>query len=190
MAAETAEERVARLKEELATTQAELRKSMKGQEKSRAVIERERAEIAQRKHEIERLRNRERKLDERLALALERLEPAFATTMLDGHPAVAEQLTTVIAHGVVKFDLIVTSTGDGVHDDDSFHFTKPPQAVDLAAAMTTEGIKRMKKFQRFAAKKWSTSLNELFGPDDFHVKNGARIAGAFPDHEDHVHVAR
>jgi hypothetical protein len=56
--------------------------------------------------------------------------------------------------------------------------------------MTTAGIERMKKFQRFAAKKWSTSLLELFGPDDFHLKNGARIAGAFPDHQDHVHIAR
>jgi hypothetical protein len=190
MATETAEERVARLKAELATTQAELQKSKKGQEKSRDIVERERAEIAQRKREIERLRNRERKLDERLTLALERLEPAFATTMLDGHPTVAEKLKTVIAHGVGKFDLIVTSTGDGVHAETSFHFTKPPQAVDLAAPMTTAGIERMKKFQRFAAKKWLTSLNELFGPDDFHVKNGTRIAGAFPDHQDHVHVAR
>jgi hypothetical protein len=190
MAAETAEERVARLKEELATTQAELKKSMKGREKSRAVIERERAEIAKRKDEIERLRKREDKLDERLTLALERLEPAFASAMLDGHQAVSKQLTTVIAHGVGKFDLIVTSTGDGVHSETSFHFTKPPQAVDLAAPMTTAGIERMKKFQRFAAKKWSSSLRELFGPDDFHFKNGARIAGAFPDHQDHVHIAR
>jgi hypothetical protein len=180
----------ARLKEELATTQAELRQSMKGQEKSRGIIERERAEIAQRKGEIERLRIRERKLDERLTLALERLEPAFATAMLDGHPAVAKQLTTVIAHGVGKFDLVVTSTGDGAHDENSFHFTRPPQAVDLAAPTTTGGIERMKTFQRFAAKKWSTSLKELFGPDDFHIKNGARIAGAFPHHKDHVHVAR
>jgi hypothetical protein len=190
MANETAEERVARLKDELATTQTELKKSQKQQEKSRAVIERERAEIAQRKPEIERLRNRERKLDERLARAQEQLEPEFAAAMLDGHQKVAEQLTTVIAHGVVKFDLVVTSTGDGTHDPDSFHFTEPPQAVDLAAALTAEGIERMKKFQRFAAKKWSTSLLELFGPDDFHFKNGARISGAFKDHDDHVHVAR
>lgn len=190
MAAETAEERVARLKEELATTRAEFQKLRKRQEKSRAVIERERAEIAQRKPKVERLRNKERKLEERLALALERLEPLFAATMLDGHPGVAEQLRAVVAHGVEKFDLTVTSTGDGVHSETSFHFTRPPQAVDLAAPMTTDGIERMKKFQRFAGKKWSTSLLELFGPDDFHFKNGARIAGPFPDHKDHVHIAR
>jgi hypothetical protein len=190
MAEETPEERVARLKEEAKQTRAELQKNMKRQEKSRAVIEREQAEIEQRKREIERLRNRDRKLAERLAHAIKRLAPTFATTMLSGHPVVAAQLTTVIAHGVVKFDLFVTSTGDGEHDVDSFHFTQPPRAVDLAAAMTPEGIERMKTFQRFAAKKWSTSLFELFGPDDFHFKNGQRISGAFPDHGDHVHIAR
>ena len=190
MATETAEERVERLTDELATTQAELKKSIKQQDKSRAVIERERAEIAQRKPEIERLRKREGKLDERLAHAREQLEPEFAAAMLDGHQEVADRLMTVIAHGVGKFDLVVTSTGDGVHAPGSFHFTEPPKAVDLAAAMTTAGIEQMKKFQRFAAKKWSTSLLELFGPDDFHFKNGVRISGAFPDHDDHVHVAR
>jgi hypothetical protein len=190
MAEETPDERVARLKREVAETRAELQKDMKRQEKSRAVIERERAEIERRKQEIERLRDRQRSLAERLAHAIQRLAPAFAPAMLSGHPGVAAKLTTVIAHGVVKFDLSVTSTGDGDHDEDSFHFTQPPRAVDLAAPMTAEGIERMKKFQRFAAEKWSTSLLELFGPDDFHFKNGARITGAFPDHGDHVHIAR
>ena len=187
---ETLEERVARLKEEVAETGAELKKNLKRQEKSHAVIERERAEIEQRKPEIERLRDKERKLEERLAHALERLEPTFAAPMLGGHPAVAEPLTTVIAHGVLDFDLFVSSTGDGEHAATSFHFTQPPRAVDLAAPMTAEGIETMKKFQRFAARKWSTSLLELFGPDDFHFKNGVRIEGAFADHGDHVHVAR
>jgi hypothetical protein len=190
MAEETPEERVERLKREAEETRVALQKNMKRQKKSRARIEREQAKIAERKLEIERLRNKKRNLAKRLAHAIQRLAPTFAPAMLGGHPGVAAKLSTVIAHGVVKFDLSVTSTGDGVHATNSFHFTHPPRAVDLAAPMTPEGIERMKKFQRFAAEKWSTTLFELFGPDNFHFKNGVRIPGAFPDHDDHVHVAR
>jgi hypothetical protein len=190
MAEETPEERVARLTKEAEETRAELQKGMKRQEKSRAVIEREQAEIEQRKREIERLGNKERRLANRIAHAIQRLAPTFTKAMLSGHPVVAAQMTTVIAHGVVKFDLFVTSTGDGQHATTSFHFTQPPRAVDLAAPMTPEGIERMKSFQRFAAEKWSTTLLELFGPDSFFFKNGERHAGAFPDHGDHVHIAR
>lgn len=33
-------------------------------------------------------------------------------------------------------------------------------------------------------------FKELFGPADWHIKNGRRVRGRFPDHDDHWHVSR
>lgn len=194
---ETPQERVARLKKEAADTRREIQRTRGIKAKTAEQIKRERAKIAkqqakqdERRKKIEALGDKKRNIAKRLAHALRHIAPVFTKTLLGGHPMVATQLCVCIAYGVVKFHLYVTATGDGTHATNSWHYAKPPRAVDMAAAMTAQGIEQMKKYQRFAARKWQATLLELFGPDSFYIKNGQRIAGAFPDHGDHTHTAR
>lgn len=89
--------------------------------------------------------------------------------------------------------LWVTSTTGGAHSSTSWHYRR--KGLDMAAAMTADGIEKMYRFQNFVLKKWLGNLLELFGPDnDACAKNGTRITLAEGSalenqHDNHDHIA-
>ncbi len=98
-----------------------------------------------------------------------------------------------------KFKLHRTS-GDhdapGVHAEGSFHYRHASwggvQAYDYGTSVNDMGtLKAVGQYikvahpELYAGKK----VRELFGPFDFHIKNGVVHKGAFPGHRDHVHLA-
>lgn len=111
--------------------------------------------------------------------------------MLNGHPGnVTRAVKRFIRRGVAA-GLVVTATTDGQHAAGSYHYSG--RAADLAAPMTRVGIWRMKIFYRREYRREKvnpgTQYLELFGPGRHYVKNGQRLPGQFPAHENHVHGA-
>lgn len=111
----------------------------------------------------------------------------------NGHPKNVTGAIREVIEEANDLGLYVTSTTDGVHSPTSYHSSG--RAVDVAAPMTTAGIKLMKKFQRRANKKWP-GAREIFGPDNTaFIKNGQKYTIREGDpledqHDNHVHVAR
>jgi hypothetical protein len=126
------------------------------------------------------------KLRKALGAALERLKGLRAKVTRrpnwNGHPALSSSLLKKVVVEANKRGLYVTSTTGGTHSSTSWHYQR--RAVDLAGPWS-----QMVAFQREAARRWPNAL-EIFGPDSFYVKNGQRYTGAFPDHGDHIHIAR
>lgn len=116
---------------------------------------------------------------------LNRKQNSFQTSMLNGHPGnITDACKAVIVRGV-KAGLVVTSTTDLTHSTTSYHYYKPlGKAVDFGGPRD-----KLIVFQRSEAARGPLGYNELFGPDNFYIKNGERHSGAFPKHGDHVHVA-
>jgi hypothetical protein len=78
----------------------------------------------------------------------------------------------------------ITATTNGQHASGSYHYQS--RAIDFGC--NTQGPKG--KVQDFLLAKYGAAhFRELFGPNDWYVKDGVKYAGAFPDHHDHVHVA-
>lgn len=100
----------------------------------------------------------------------------------NGHPSNVSRKVKQVARAAMAHGLVVTSTTGGVHSPTSWHYQG--RAIDVAGSYTA-----MKRFQRYCAKRWPDA-KEIFGPDSYYIKNGQRYGGAFPDHQDHVHVAR
>jgi hypothetical protein len=142
-------------------------------------------EIAKRKRKAQhRLTKVRAKLRHRAEQIRSRLKPQFHPSYLNGHPGnISDNTEEVIAYAVGRFHMVVTATTDGTHAPGSWHYEG--RAVDLWHS----SVSTMIAFQNFAAGKWPNAL-EIFGPDDFYIKDGRRYAGAFPDHGDHDHVAR
>lgn len=116
----------------------------------------------------------------RLTELLKKLTPRRPD--FNGYPsnvsrAVKRTIVRANRHG-----LYVTSTTGGTHSPTSWHYSG--NAVDLGGTRS-----QMISFQKSEAKRGARKYNELFGPDSFYIKNGAVYEGAFPDHQDHVHVA-
>lgn len=122
----------------------------------------------------------------------------FHAWMLQDHPG---HLTPACQRFIVRATragLVVTSTTDGSHATNSFHFTRPGQAVDVGLpghlVGTAKGQRRMVRFQRREARHPSR-FHELFGPaNSLCVKNGQRITlqegtGLENLHDNHVHGA-
>jgi hypothetical protein len=132
-----------------------------------------------------------RKLAQQITRLRKRQVGEFKPFMLDGHPGnVTNAVKRVIGHAYDNFGLRVSATTDYTHSPTSWHYPSSPQndgkhgaAVDLYG--TTANMVKFQRRQRTRPSYW----NELFGPDDFYVKNGAVVDGAFPDHGDHDHAA-
>jgi len=142
-----------------------------------------------------RLGIRARRLKQRAANIHRQRVGTFNTAMLDGHPAnISDQVKRVIAAGY-KFAAqkgyvcTVTATTDGTHAPGSWHNPTPlGKAVDLIFAT----VGQMEEFMAYLVEHSPDGVGdflELFGPDDWYVKNGSKVAGAFPDHGDHDHIA-
>ena len=136
-----------------------------------------------------------RRVKQRIANVHRRRVQTFRSDMLDGHPAnVADQVKRVIAAAYQFAEArgtvcTVTSTTGGVHSSTSHHFHRPlGWAVDLIFA--TEQL--MSEFQDFLVQhspNGDDDFLELFGPANWHIKNGTFVGSAFPDHRDHDHIA-
>lgn len=116
----------------------------------------------------------------------------FTTAMLDGHPGnITDEVKRVIALAYKFADqrgyvCTVTATTNGTHAPTSYHYSG--RAVDLIFAT----VAQMEEFMAFLVEHTPDGVAdflELFGPDDWYVKNGAKQPGAFPDHGDHDHIA-
>ena len=100
----------------------------------------------------------------------------------NGHPSNVTAQVREAALLANQHGLYVTSTTDLKHASGSWHYAG--RAADFGGTYSN-----MVAFQREAAKKWGGAL-EIFGPDAFYIKNGRLYNGHFPNHGDHVHVAR
>ena len=115
----------------------------------------------------------------------------------EGHP---KNITHRLFWDIVRahrHGLIVTATTDGTHSSGSYHYPRNNadglgHAVDFGNKVpgTAAARRRMIRFQRAEGAKGSSKYRELFGPDNWYVKDGVRHSGAFPGHQDHVHVAK
>jgi hypothetical protein len=133
----------------------------------------------------------------RLRAQLERERKAFQPWMLNGHPGnINEPCKRAIVRGV-RAGLVVTSTTDGGHADESLHFVG--QAVDFGVRPSEVGspgaMKHKEKFQRKEFARGVRNYRELYGPSNFHnAKNGVRTdliegSGLEQNHDTHVHVS-
>lgn len=129
----------------------------------------------------------------------------FHSFMLNGHPGgVTRGVRRVIVRGH-NHQLSVTSTTDGQHAHDSYHYTKPlGMAVDLgnkpqgawgAVPGTPKARRLMVKLQADLIKWFGCrSFLELFGPDNaLNCKDGRQVTldDGSPlenQHDTHVHV--
>lgn len=103
-----------------------------------------------------------------------------------------------------QHDLDVTSrepATPGVHSPTSYHYRTAPWGGSSARDYGTS-VNTLTQLRRAAqALRQSTTIGktvprykgylvaECFGPFAWHIKNGVVVAGAFPDHADHLHVA-
>ena len=112
----------------------------------------------------------------------------FREEMLNGHPGNITDALKPEIFRAVGYGLYVTSTTDYTHATTSLHY--PRNNPDgLGHAFDAGGpYDAMVKAQN-AYKNNPGKYREVFGPDDWYIKNGVVYPGAFPDHGDHIHVA-
>lgn len=82
--------------------------------------------------------------------------------------------------------LYVTATTNGTHSSTSWHYKS--RAVDFGSNGPGESPE-IEAQNALANAFGDGHFAELFGPDDWYVKNGVRYSGTFPGHGDHLHVA-
>jgi hypothetical protein len=80
----------------------------------------------------------------------------------------------------------ITSTTGGAHSPGSYHYSG--RAIDFGSDDWTNG-KESQAQARLVDEFGDAYFTELFGPANWHVKNGSRYHGTFPGHDDHLHVA-
>lgn len=105
----------------------------------------------------------------------------------NGHPGLPRLRREVKV--CLNHNCYVTSTsegypGDGVHTPSSYHYQA--RAVDIGGSYTDLVASQNALVNKFGV----AHFTELFGPDNFYVKNGVRIAGFMSGHGDHVHIAK
>jgi hypothetical protein len=110
----------------------------------------------------------------------------FETWMLNGCPnTLSDDEEEALALAVVGYDQTCTATSNGGHAVGSYHYYNPCRAFDAAGVYY-----KMIEAHRAMRAKYGTSFRELFGPDNWYIKNGSTYGGVFPGHSNHIHVAR
>lgn len=101
----------------------------------------------------------------------------------NGYPPVSNRkVRRVIRYAQRKHGFIITSTTGGQHSPTSWHYQS--RAVD--GICDDMSACQVDLEQHFGA----SYFLELFGPAPRYVKNGYTSVGvAFPDHQDHIHLA-
>jgi hypothetical protein len=82
--------------------------------------------------------------------------------------------------------LYITSTTGGTHSATSWHYKA--RAFDGGSNGPGE-IPEIRAQNRLLKEFGAGYFAELFGPDNWYVKNGVKCPGTFPGHADHLHVA-
>ena len=80
----------------------------------------------------------------------------------------------------------ITSTTGGKHSPTSWHYKA--KAFDIGSNGPGEKPE-IEAQQRLLSQFGAGYFAELFGPDNWYVKNGVKYSGVFPGHHDHLHVA-
>lgn len=107
----------------------------------------------------------------------------------NGHPPLPLRCRKLrrAARIAIKAGCYITSTSDGQHTSTSYHYRR--RAFD-AGSSDPSNRPEAEAQKRIVAKMGARKFNEVFGPAPWYVKDGVRHAGRFPDHGDHLHVAR
>lgn len=127
-----------------------------------------------------------RKLDRLIKAELERLKELRIDW--NGSPPVTHPpLVKAVRFALNTADgLYVSSTTGGTHSPTSWHYSG--HAVDFGSNGPGESPEI--EAQNALANAFGDGyFAELFGPDDWYIKNGVRYSGTFPAHHDHLHVA-
>ena len=127
-----------------------------------------------------------RKLDRLIKQELERL--ARVRINWNGCPRLEfKPLLKAVRFALHSADgLYITATTNGTHAPGSWHYQK--RAVDFGSSGPGESPEieaQNALLNAFGA----DYFEELFGPDQFFIKNGVIYPGVFPGHGDHLHVA-
>lgn len=101
----------------------------------------------------------------------------------NGYPQISDRkVRRVIRYAQRKHGFVITSTTGGSHSPTSWHYQG--KAVD--GICSNMSACQVDLEQHFGA----AYFLELFGPAPRYVKNGyTSIGAAFPDHQDHIHIA-
>lgn len=107
----------------------------------------------------------------------------------NGHPKLPlsrRKLRGAIKTVLHETSCYITATYDGRHTPTSWHYRK--RAADFGSS--GRGEKPEIKAQNLLLRKYGARhFKELFGPDNWYVKDGVLHSGVFPGHSDHLHVA-
>lgn len=141
-------------------------------------------------YQLRRFRQQEkaiRKLDRLIRAEIERLK-RLRIDWNGCERLTYKPLTKAVRFALKAVDgLYVTSTTGGTHSPTSWHYKD--RAVDFGSD-GSEGESPEIEAQNALANAFGDAyFAELFGPDDWYIKNGVRYPGTFPAHHDHLHVA-
>ena len=114
--------------------------------------------------------------------------------MLNGHPDVVSSLRPVIMRAVAR-NLDVTSTTDGRHSKNSYHYVK--RAVDFGSnkGFRPWALLKLLAFQRYEHTYHGREYAELYGPSNranrkygnpVRLREGSSLETS---HDNHVHIA-
>ena len=127
-----------------------------------------------------------RKLDRLIEQEKARIKASWRIDW-NGCPALSyKQLLETVRKALTVNGLYVTATTNGTHSPTSWHYKS--RAVDFGSGGPGETPEI--EAQRLLLKTFGAEyFAELFGPDQFFIKNGVIYPGVFPGHGDHLHVA-
>lgn len=83
--------------------------------------------------------------------------------------------------------LFITATTNGTHSPTSWHYKE--RAADFGSNGIHGEQPEIEAQNALLNAFGAGYFAELFGPDDFYVKDGVVYPGVFPGHSDHLHVA-
>lgn len=140
--------------------------------------------------QLARFRADQKAIEKLNRLIEDRLEAKREAREIDwnGHPVLDyEPLLRCIRLVQHKTAVFITATLDGIHSVGSWHYKK--RAFD-GGSDGRQGEAPEIAAQNLLLDTFGKGyFAELFGPDDWYVKNGQIYLGVFPGHGDHLHCA-
>lgn len=127
-----------------------------------------------------------RKLDRLIAAEKQRIADARRIDWNGYPPLTHKPLLAAVRVALTVDGLYVSSTNGGSHSPTSWHYKD--RAVDFGSNESDESPEKRAQ-QRLLERFGASYFAELFGPCDWHVKNGVLYPYPFPDHDDHLHLA-